>query len=204
MPRAHTLRPARLEAFSDGVIAVIITIMVLELKVPASDGLRGIHDVLPILFVYLLSFVQTGIYWVNHHYLIDEVRDVGHGLLWANLALLFCLSLIPFATIWVAEKHHSPDSISIYAATCLLPAVAYTVLGRFVRRHSDHHPHASLGKQLFSCALYLLAIGIAHFNVNIALGCIATVAVLWLMPPRAHEEDVHAGSTGPRSHLETE
>ena len=99
-----SLSPARLEAFSDGVIAVIITIMVLELKVPQQDGMAGVRVVLPTVFLYLLTFVQVGIYWLNHHYLVNEVGSVSHGILWANLAFLFCLSLFPFATDWIRAK----------------------------------------------------------------------------------------------------
>jgi uncharacterized membrane protein len=102
------LTPARLQAFSDGVIAVIITVMVLELKVPGKEvgNVEGLHTILPLLLVYLLSFVQTGIYWVNHHYLLDDLQQVSHGILWSNLALLFSLSLIPVATDWVARARH--------------------------------------------------------------------------------------------------
>ena len=98
------LSPARLEAFSDGVIAVIITILVLELRVPEPNGLAGLRVVLPAVFLYLLTFVQIGIYWVNHHYLVDEVETVSHGILWSNLMFLFCLSLFPFATEWIGIK----------------------------------------------------------------------------------------------------
>jgi len=101
---SQNLSPARLEAFSDGVIAVIITIMVLELKVPVQDGLAGLRVVWPMLFLYLLTFVQVGIYWVNHHYLVDEVESVSHGILWANLAFLFFLSLFPFLTLWIGTR----------------------------------------------------------------------------------------------------
>jgi hypothetical protein len=102
--RRKGLSPGRLEAISDGVIAVIITIMVLELKVPGPDGIAGLRAVLPAIFLYLLTFVQIGIYWVNHHYLVDEVETVSHGILWANLMFLFCLSLFPFATDWIGVK----------------------------------------------------------------------------------------------------
>src|SRR5580704_13830492 len=118
MSREH-LSTARLEAFSDGVIAVIITIMVLELKVPEHDGLAGLRAVWPTVFLYLLTFVQIGIYWVNHHYLIDEVETVGHGILWANLIFLFCLSLFPFATDWIGAKGLSSFSTALYAAVSL-------------------------------------------------------------------------------------
>jgi uncharacterized membrane protein len=111
----QNLSPARLEAFSDGVIAVIITIMVLELKVPASDGVTGLRAVLPTVFLYLLTFVQVGIYWVNHHYLVDEVETVSHGILWSNLIFLFCLSLFPFVTDWIGIKGLSSFSTALYA-----------------------------------------------------------------------------------------
>ena len=115
------LSPGRLEAFSDGVIAVIITIMVLELKVPEADGMAGLRAVLPTIFLYLLTFVQIGIYWVNHHYLVDEVETVSHGILWANLMFLFCLSLFPFATDWIGVKGLSSFTTALYAAVSILP-----------------------------------------------------------------------------------
>src|SRR5579859_3862443 len=124
----QTLSPARLEAFSDGVIAVIITIMVLELKVPAQDGMAGVRAVLPTVFLYLLTFVQVGIYWVNHHYLVDEVETVSHGILWANLLFLFCLSLFPFATEWIGVKGLSSFTTSLYAAVSVFPGLGYMAL----------------------------------------------------------------------------
>ena len=127
------LSPARLEAFSDGVIAVIITVMVLELKVPAMDGVDGLRAVLPTVILYLLSFIQVGIYWVNHHYLIDEAEVVSHGTLWANLIFLFCLSLFPFVTAWVGQKHLSPFATALYAGVSILPGVSYTALWLTVR-----------------------------------------------------------------------
>ncbi len=189
---AHHLSPARLEAFSDGVIAVIITIMVLDLKVPEKiDGPTALHYVLPTLILYFLSFVQTGIYWVNHHYLIDEARTIGHGLLWANLIFLFCLSLIPFATLWVGAKGLSPFSVSLYAATCFLPAISFTVLSRQVRFHSDTMPHASPSKQFISLGLYLAAVVIGVYHPYLALVCIGIVAVIWVLPPQHPENDIH-------------
>ncbi len=122
--RTEGLSPARLEAFSDGVIAVIITIMVLELKVPVLDGIAGLRAVLPTLILYLLSFLQVGIYWVNHHYLIDEADSVSHSTLWANLVFLFFLSLFPFATAWVGEKHMSPSSTAFTPSSSLLPGAS--------------------------------------------------------------------------------
>ena len=127
------LSPNRLEAFSDGVIAVIITIMVLELKVPGPDGVAGLRAVLPTVFLYLLTFVQIGIYWVNHHYLVDEVKTVSHGILWANLMFLFCLSLFPFATDWIGIKGLSSFTTALYAAVSIFPGLGYMALWTQIR-----------------------------------------------------------------------
>ena len=178
------LNTDRLEAFSDGVIAVIITIMVLELKVPAQDGLAGLRAVLPIVSLYLLTFLQTGIYWVNHHYLIDEVEAVSHGVLWANLAFLFCLSMFPFATDWIGAKGISHFSVALYAAISLLPALSYTVLWLQVRSQSVAPPHASWSKLVVSLLLYLAAVPAAFYRPMLSLGLIALVAMIWLQPPK--------------------
>jgi uncharacterized membrane protein len=185
----QNLSPGRLEAFSDGVIAVIITIMVLELKVPAQDGLAGLRVVWPTLFLYLLSFVQIGIYWVNHHYLIDEAEAVSHGVLWANLVFLFCLSLFPFATDWIGSKGLSPFSTALYAAVSILPGASYTALWLQVRSRSVSPPHASWGKQLTSVTLYLLAVPVAFWRPMASLGLISLVAVMWLLPPKVDADE---------------
>jgi len=179
----QTLSPARLEAFSDGVIAVIITIMVLELKVPAHDGIAGLRAVAPTVFLYLLSFVQVGIYWVNHHYLIDEVETVSHGILWANLIFLFFLSLFPFATNWIGEKGLSSFSTALYAGASLLPGASYSVLSFAIRARSTKPAHATWGKQIASVTMYLSAIPLAFYRPAISLVLIALVAILWLLPP---------------------
>lgn len=178
------LSPARLEAFSDGVIAVIITIMVLELKVPALDGMAGVRAVLPTVFLYLLTFVQVGIYWVNHHYLLDEVEKVGHGILWANLIFLFSLSLFPFVTDWIGIKGLTHFSTALYAAVSILPGLSYMVLWMLVRAQSAVPPHARWGKQLWSLGLYLSAIPVAFYRPLASLALIAIVGVIWLLPPR--------------------
>jgi uncharacterized membrane protein len=183
-----TLSPARLEAFSDGVIAVIITIMVLELKVPALDGMAGVRAVLPKIFLYLLTFVQIGIYWVNHHYLIDEVETVGHGILWANLIFLFFLSLFPFATDWIGTKGLLPFSTAMYAAVSILPGVSYMALWMLVRAQSTVPPHAPWGKQIWSVGLYLTAIPVAFYRPAASLTLIAVVGLIWLLPPRVERE----------------
>jgi uncharacterized membrane protein len=183
----QNLSPARLEAFSDGVIAVIITIMVLELKVPSQDGMPGVHVVLPTVFLYLLTFVQVGIYWVNHHYLIDEVETVSHGILWANLIFLFFLSLFPFATDWIGAKGLSSFSTALYAGVSILPGLGYMALWMQVRSKSAGRAHASWGKQIASVSLYLLAIPAAYYRPQASLGLIGVVAILWLLPPKVED-----------------
>jgi uncharacterized membrane protein len=180
----ENLSPARLEAFSDGVIAVIITIMVLELKVPALDGMAGVRAVLPTVFLYLLTFIQVGVYWVNHHYLLDEVETVGHGILWTNLIFLFFLSLFPFATDWIGTKGLSPFSTALYAAVSILPGMSYMALWTFVRAQSVAPPHARWGKQLWSTVLYLAAIPAAYYRPAASIALIVIVGILWLLPPR--------------------
>ncbi len=183
--RRKGLSQGRLEAFSDGVIAVIITIMVLELKVPGADGVAGLRAVLPTIFLYLLTFVQIGIYWVNHHYLVDEVETVSHGVLWANLVFLFCLSLFPFATDWIGVKGLSSFTTALYSAVSILPGLGYMALWIQVRRQSSAPAHASWGKQVASVLLYLTAIPVAYYRPAASLALIGIVAVLWLLPPKA-------------------
>jgi uncharacterized membrane protein len=180
------LTPARLQAFSDGVIAVIITIMVLELKVPSKDvsDIAGLHAILPLLLVYLLSFVQTGIYWVNHHYLLDDLQQVSHGILWSNLALLFSLSLIPVATDWVGVRGISAFSIALYSAVCAFPGVSWMMLSTLIVRRSGKPPASNMGKQLTSFVLYIGAIPMAYVSPTISLCMIGLVAIRWLLPPK--------------------
>jgi TMEM175 potassium channel family protein len=179
------LSPARLEAFSDGIIAVIITIMVLELKVPAPDGIAGLRAVLPTVFLYLLTFVQIGIYWVNHHYLVDEVETVSHGILWSNLMFLFSLSLFPFATDWIGVKGLSSFTAALYAAISIFPGLGFMALWAQIRKQSAAPAHASWGKQIASVSLYLAAIPAACYRPAASLVLIAIVAVIWLLPPKS-------------------
>ena len=188
------LTTSRMEAFSDGVIAVIITIMVLELKVPPKSlsNIEGLRSILPLLLVYLLSFVLTGIYWVNHHYLVDDVKHITHGMLWANLAFLFSLSLIPFATIWVGARGISPFSVALYSATCAFPALSWIVLSTVICRRSGKPLAGSSAKQAVSACLYLGAIPVAYLSPYASLGMIVAVAILWLIPPRRVVEQTRA------------
>ncbi|HSU19584.1 MAG TPA: TMEM175 family protein [Acidobacteriaceae bacterium] len=201
MPR--DLSPSRLEAFSDGVIAVIITIMVLELRVPSAQSMgntAALHQDLKLVLIYLLSFVQTGIYWVNHHYLVGDVEQVSHGILWANLIFLFTLSLIPFGTNWVGERGLTPFAVGLYSVTCVLPAITWIVLSTLICRRSGKPLAGSPAKQFASAALYIGAIPVAYHSTSIALAMIAVVAVLWLLPPRRILRETRAASTAPPSH----
>ena len=178
---------ARLEAFSDGVIAVIITIMVLDLRVPSlreAGDWAAIRGDLKLILVYLLSYVQTGIYWVNHHYLLDDLEHVTHGILWSNLAFLFGLSLIPFGTQWIAVRGVGPTSVAVYALCFSAPGIAWAVLASMICKRTGIRPAAGFGKQLFSMALNLGAVAVAFVSPWGALGMIATVAIVWLVPPR--------------------
>jgi uncharacterized membrane protein len=132
--------------------------------VPAPNGLAGLRLVLPSIFLYLLTFVQIGIYWVNHHYLVDEVETVSHGILWTNLMFLFCLSLFPFATEWIGIKGLSSFTTSLYAAVSIFPGLGYMALWSQIRSKSTASAHASWGKQIASVILYLTAIPMAYFR----------------------------------------
>jgi uncharacterized membrane protein len=184
--KSDRLSPGRLEAFSDGVIAVIITIMVLEIHVPGKEiaNPAALRLALPLVLVYLLSFIQTGIYWVNHHYLVDDLDQVTHGILWSNLGLLFALSLIPAATEWVAVRGISSFSIALYGAVCAFPGVPWMVLSTLIQRRTDTPPASGMVKQAASICLYLGSIPLAFVSPWIAIGMIVIVAVIWLLPPR--------------------
>ena len=181
-------RTTRLEAFSDGVLAVIITIMVLELKIPHENGFPGLIAIAPILFIYLLSFALTGIYWINHHHLISRIERADPRVLYANLAFLFCASLLPFFTSYVIEKDADPFSVALYAASMILTAIAFLFLrlaiGRLLKLSGQLHQEdiATQRKHYASLALYLIAIPLAHSTPWFALAAIALVTIVWIVP----------------------
>ncbi len=182
----------RLEAFSDGVIAIIITIMVLEMKVPHGDGLAALKPLIPVFISYLLSFVYVGIYWNNHHHLLHAVRHVNGATLWANLHLLFWLSLIPFVTGWMGENHFRSLPVALYGVVLLMAGFAYTILVRVLIRHHGHESALAraIGSDLkgkVSLAAYLAAIPLAFVHQLIAMSLYLAVAIMWLVPDRRIE-----------------
>ena len=184
---------ARLEAFSDGVIAVIITIMVLETKVPHGVELEALLPVIPIFVSYALSFVYVGIYWNNHHHMLHAAGKVNGAILWANLHLLFWLSLIPFVTGWMGENHFASMTVALYGAVLLLSAIAYFILSRALIRHDGDASTLAraLGgdfKGKVSVVLYVAAIALAFVNRWLSLALYVAVAVMWLVPDRRIEK----------------
>ena len=182
----------RLEAFSDGVIAIIITIMVLELKVPHGADLEALRPLGGVFVSYVLSFVFVGIYWTNHHHLFQVVDRVTGGILWANLHLLFWLSQVPFATGWAGENHFAPLPTAFYGFVFLMAGVAYYILVRTILVH--HGPESRVAKALgsdfkgkISVALYLIALPLAFVHRWIAGGIYVLVALIWFIPDRRIE-----------------
>jgi uncharacterized membrane protein len=179
---------ARLEAFSDGVIAVIITIMVLELKVPHQDGVAGLYAILPILLIYLLSFAFTGIYWINHQHLVERIESADRLILYANLGFLFCLSLLPFFTSYVIEKKIEPFAVSLYDLSMIVTGFSFLLLRLAIHRSLRHSANlerqdtAERGKHLVSLALYLLAVPVAYYHPGLSLIIIALVTIVWVVP----------------------
>jgi len=182
----------RLEAFSDGVIAIIITIMVLELKVPHGETLDALTPLWPVFLSYVLSFVYIGIYWNNHHHMMHAVKHVNGAILWSNMHLLFWLSLTPFTTGWMGENHFGTVPVAIYGVGLLMNAIAYTILVRaLIKRHGhDSEFAARIGndfKGYVSLAMYFTAVGMAFVNSWISLAIYFGVALLWLIPDRRFE-----------------
>src|ERR1043166_633529 len=182
----------RLEAFSDGVLAIIITIMVLELKVPHATGVADLEPLLPVFLSYVLSFLYVGIYWNNHHHMFHSTKYVTGGILWANLHLLFWLSLFPFTTAWMGENHLAPVPTAVYGFVLLMAAIAYYVLQRTIiaQQGPGSVLAAAIGddcKGKLPPLLYLIAIPLSFVSPWIASGLYLFVALLWLVPDRRIE-----------------
>jgi uncharacterized membrane protein len=188
------MKTTRLEAFSDGVLAIIITIMVLELKVPHAAELAALKPVLPVLLSYVLSFIYLGIYWNNHHHLFQATTEVSGGILWANLHLLFWLSLFPFTTAWMGENHLAAIPTAIYGFVLLMAAIAYYVLQRTIIAREGHDSllAEAVGKDWkgkLSPLFYLAAIPLAFVSSWTASALYVFAALLWLIPdPRIERE----------------
>lgn len=189
----------RLEAFSDGVLAIILTIMVLEMKVPHGSELHELTPLFPVFLSYLLSFIYIGIYWNNHHHMLHAASRVTGGALWANLHLLFWLSLVPFVTGWMGENHFAPVPVALYGLVLFMAGCAYYILARVLAK--SHGPQSKLAialgkdiKGLASVIIYAVAIALSFFSAPLAGSLYVIVALMWLIPDRRIERVLLAES----------
>jgi TMEM175 potassium channel family protein len=191
----------RLEAFSDGVLAIIITIMVLELKVPHGDNFEALKPVLPVFLSYILSFIYLGIYWNNHHHMLYVTKKVNGGILWANLHLLFWLSLVPFVTGWMGENHFAPATLALYGFVLLMAAITYWILQEtIIRKHGRESVLSrAVGRDVkgkISPVLYIIAITTAFINPWISGSIYVLVALMWLIPDKRIENTLQQKDDG--------
>jgi uncharacterized membrane protein len=189
----------RLEAFSDGVIAIIITIMVLELQAPEAHDLGALSPLWPVFLAYVLSFVHVGIYWNNHHHMLHAARNVSGAILWANLHLLFWLSLVPFVTSWMGEAEFAAWPVALYGSVMLMAGVAYYILSRCLIRHHGRESALAVAvgrdvKGVASVVVYLVAVPLSFVNAWVALGLYAGVALMWLVPDQRIEKTLNASA----------
>ena len=188
------MNKARLEAFSDGVIAIIITIMVLEIKVPHGEDWESLKPLIPVVLGYVLSFAFIGIYWVNHHHLLHTVNKVNSGILWSNIHLLFWLSLVPVATDWMGETHFQSHPVAVYAALLLLCGIAFTILQLRIEKKNEgneklEHAFQILRKKgIFSIIAYSTAFAFAFSNTLISGSLFLLVAIVWFIPDKNIEK----------------
>jgi uncharacterized membrane protein len=184
----------RLEAFSDGVIAIIITIMVLEIKTPHDTSWMALKEQLPVFFSYLLSFIYIGIYWGNHHHLIGVLSHVNAAIIWSNMNLLFWLSLIPFATGWMGENHFAQNTVVLYAILLLVCGLSFTILQICVERVMKNNPKLVaafsrvMQKGIFSLVFYIMSIILAYYNTLFSAIIFCIVAIRWLIPDKNIEK----------------
>jgi uncharacterized membrane protein len=186
----------RLEAFSDGVFAVVITIMVLELKAPHGETLEALEHLAPQFLAYVLSFIYIGIYWSNHHHLLHTVKHVNGGMMWANLHLLFWLSLFPFLTAWVGEHPSANWPSATYGVVLLITALAWLVLQRTIKKSGSETLEKALGTDLkgkLSPLIYIAGIALSFYATWLAYIAYAIVALMWVIPDRRIEREVRSG-----------
>lgn len=189
------MKKGRLEAFSDGVLAIIITIMVLEMKAPEDTTLGALLPVLPVFLSYILSFIYVAIYWVNHHHLFQAAIRISTGVLWGNMHLLFWLSLIPFVTSWLGENHLEPIPVAFYGGVLFMTAVAFRILERsLIQSHDEKAPITRTlnngRKEWISMVVYLVSIPAAFLHIAISVACYVVVAGVWVIPSRGLEKAV--------------
>ena len=186
----------RLEAFSDGVIAIIITIMVLEIRTPHDTSWKALLDQLPVFSSYLMSFIFLGIYWGNHHHLMNAATHVNASIIWSNMNLLFWLSLIPFSTGWMGENHYAQNTVVLYAALLLVCGISFTILQICIERITKNNAKLVDAfvrvrrKGIFSIVCYSLAIGLAYFNTLFSALLFCIVSISWLIPDRNIEKAI--------------
>jgi len=185
----------RLQAFSDGVLAIIITVMLLEMKIPHGGELSSLMPILPVFLSYILSFIYIGIYWSNHHHMLYSVKHVNGAVLWANTHLLFWLSLVPFASGWMGENHFTKWPVILYGITLCMSGVAYYILAQALIKL--HGKNSTIGiaigrdkKGVTSVVMYLIAIAAAFFNSSISLILYTCVACMWLIPDKRIEKNL--------------
>ena len=189
------MNKGRLEAFSDGVMAIIITIMVLAMDTPDEVTLKALLPVVPVFVSYLLSYIYVGIYWINHHHIMQVTHRINGVILWANLNLLFWLSLIPFTTNWIGKNHLSPVPVAFYGGVFLMSAVAFRILeSTLIRYHGEDFPlrrlHAGGKKEKISILIYFSAIPLAFVCVWISIFLYFLMACLWVMPSKRLEKEM--------------
>jgi uncharacterized membrane protein len=185
----------RLEAFSDGVLAIIITIMVLEMKVPHGDSWKDLEGIFPVFLSYILSFIYIGIYWNNHHHMLQAVHHISGGVMWANMHLLFWLSLVPFVSGWMGENHFTTIPVLLYGVVLLMNAIAYFILSKkLIHLHGKNSTlAAAIGrdtKGIISVFLYLAGIGLSFVNTAFSLAVYTLVAVIWFIPDQRIEKKI--------------
>ena len=186
------MKKGRIEAFSDGVIAILITIMVLELKIPHGTDLESLRSILPVFLTYVLSFIYLAIYWNNHHHMLQATDQINGRVLWANMHLLFWLSLIPFVTGWMGENHFAPTPSAVYGVVLLAAAIAYYILQSTIiaQQGANSKLRAAIGRDLkgkLSPLIYLAAIALAFVHEGIAQALYVFAALIWLVPDRRIE-----------------
>lgn len=184
------MNKTRLEAFSDGVLAIIITIMVLEIKIPHGSEWIELRPLIPVFISYLLSFIYVGIYWGNHHHLLHSVKQVSSGIIWANFNLMFWLSLVPFATGWMGENHFAPNTISVYGIVLMLSGISFSILQKAVEKHSRDFDqlkgaYVKVNKKTITSTIgYLVSVPLAYVSPIISGVIIVAMAIIWIVPDR--------------------